>query len=46
MAYRDFNNFPEKTAADKVLRDKSFKFVKKTKPDENKTSTWTWFFGL
>ena len=29
MAYIDFNTFPEKTAADKVLRDKPFKFVKK-----------------
>ena len=33
MAYGDFKDFPIRTAADKVLRDKTFNIAKKTKCD-------------
>ena len=34
MAYGDFKDLPRKTAYDKVLRDKSFDFVKNPRYDE------------
>ena len=46
MAYEDFINFPRRTAADKVLRDKVFNFAKNRKYDEHQHGPASMFYNF
>ena len=46
MAYDDFKDLAKTTAADKVLRDKSFNIAKYKKYDKNQRGLALWFINF